>query len=448
MATVSVGFISLGCSKNLVDSQVMAGYLKSGQIALAPSPEEADVILVNTCAFIEAAREEAAEAILSACEHKKTGGCRAVVVTGCMVQRYRERLGRAFPDVDAFLGIDELEQVSDVVRRVSEGKRVGVVAEAGGPVKVYTPKYPTLLFTGGPFAYVKIADGCNHRCAYCAIPNIRGHFRSRKAEDILHEAEQMVRAGVKELNLVSQDSLQYGADREGEPKIAELIRGIDALEGNFRFRVLYGYPAGVTDEVLGLLNTGRHLCKYLDLPVQHSHPEILAAMNRGKAVDATQDLAARLRQAVPGVVLRTTCLVGFPGETESHFQHLMAYVAHSRFDHLGVFAFSAEEETPAFEMDGVPDPDIVEDRCKRLMALQKRIVQERARELVGTTGEVMLLRQTGAERWVGRLPRQAPDVDGETEVSDVFGTRRAGDFLRVKITGFKGYDLMAEAAEV
>ena len=190
------------------------------------------------------------------------------------------------------------------------------------------------------------------------------------------------------------------------------------------------------------------ICKYLDLPVQHSHPEILAAMNRGKAVDATQDLAARLRQAVPGVVLRTTCLVGFPGETESHFQHLMAYVAHSRFDHLGVFAFSAEEETPAFEMDGVPDPDIVEDRCKRLMALQKRIVQERARELVGTTGEVMLLRQTGAERWVGRLPRQAPDVDGETEVSDVFGTRRAGDFLRVKITGFKDYDLMAEAAEV
>ena len=180
--SVSVGFISLGCSKNLVDSQVMAGYLKSGKIALAPAPEKADVILVNTCAFIDAAREEAAEAILGACEHKKNGGCRAVVVTGCMVQRYRNRLKKAFPEVDAFLGVDELERIGDVVRQVAEGMRLGVIAAPGEPVKVYTPTYPTLLFTGGPFAYLKIADGCNHRCAYCAIPDIRGHFRSRASE--------------------------------------------------------------------------------------------------------------------------------------------------------------------------------------------------------------------------------------------------------------------------
>ncbi len=442
---VSVGFISLGCSKNLVDSQVMAGFLKSGKIALAPSPEESDVILVNTCAFIEAAREEAAEAILSACEHKKQGGCRAVVVAGCMVQRYRERLRKAFPDVDAFLGVDELEQIDDVVRKVAEGKRLGVIAAAGDPVKVYSPTYPTLLFTGGPFAYLKVADGCNHRCAYCAIPNIRGHFRSRSAQDIVKEAEGMVRAGVKELNLISQDTLLYGLDKEGGPSIADLMRQVDALEGEFRFRVLYGYPAGVTDEVLEVLNGARHICKYLDLPVQHSHPDILRAMNRGKAVDATKDLAARLREAVPGIVLRTTCLVGFPGETDEHFEHLLEYVTKARFDHLGVFAFSPEEDTAAFEMDGTPDPEVAEDRCERLMAVQASIVNERTRTLKGTLDEVLLLRKDPEDGWVGRLPRQAPEVDGETFVKNVPDGATVGDFLRVEITGGKDYDLEARA---
>ena len=440
---VSVGFISLGCSKNLVDSQVMAGYLKAGAITLAPSPEEADVILVNTCSFIEAAREEAAEAILGACEHKTQGGCRAVIVTGCMVQRYKERLSKAFPAVDAFVGVDELEQIADVVRRVAAGKSCGVIAAKGEPVKVYNPTYPSLLFTGGPFAYLKIADGCNHRCAYCAIPNIRGQFRSRGSADLVKEAAGMVRAGVKEINLISQDSLHYGNDKPGEVAIAELMRRIDALEGEFRFRVLYGYPAGVTDEVLEVLNTAKHACKYLDLPVQHSHPAILKAMNRGKAVAATQGLAARLRQAVPGVVLRTTCLVGFPHETEEHFEHLMAYVAEQKFDHLGVFAFSPEEETPAFEMDGVPDPEVAEERCQRLMALQKKIVRERAKALKGTADTVLLLRQESPTSWVGRLPRQAPDVDGETRVTGVPRQAKPGDFLRVEITGGKGYDLEA-----
>jgi ribosomal protein S12 methylthiotransferase len=442
---VSVGFISLGCSKNLVDSQVMAGYLKSGKIALAPSPEEADVILVNTCAFIEAAREEAAEAILSACEHKRQGGCRAVVVAGCMVQRYRERLGKAFPEVDAFLGVDELEQIEGVVRQVAEGKRLGVVAAPGEAVKVYSPAYPSLLFTGGPFAYLKVADGCNHRCAYCAIPNIRGHFRSRAAEEITAEAEGMLRAGVKEINLISQDTLLYGLDKKGAPRIAELMRRIDGMDGDFRFRVLYGYPAGVTDEVLDVLNTSRHICKYLDLPVQHSHPDILRAMNRGKAVDATEDLAARLRQAVPGVVLRTTCLVGFPGETDEHFEHLVEYVRRAKFDHLGVFAFSPEEDTAAFEMDGTPEPEVAEDRCQRLMALQRVIVRERLKALKGSRDRVLLLRKNPDGDWVGRLPRQAPEVDGETFVAGVPRQAKVGDFLDVEITGGKEYDVEARA---
>lgn len=439
---VSVGFISLGCSKNLVDSQVMAGYLKSGAIALAPAPEQADVILVNTCAFIESAREEAAEAILSACEHKSQGGCRAVVVTGCMVQRYRKRLQRAFPDVDAFLGIDELERVADVVRDVSAGKRVGVVAARGGAVKVYNPLYPTLLFTGGPFAYLKIADGCDHCCAYCAIPSIRGRYRSRAMDDLLAEARGMVSAGVRELNLISQDSLRYG-----NGSLAELLRRLDDLDGDFWLRVLYGYPAEVTDEVLDVLNASRHVCRYLDLPVQHSHPDILRAMNRGKAVEVTQNLAARLRQAVPGIVLRTTCLMGFPGETEEHFEHLLEYVAQSRFDHLGVFAFSPEEGTAAFDLPDAPEPEVTEERCLRLMALQRGIVDERARALKGTDDTALLLRQTTRGAWIARLPRQAPEVDGETRVTHVPPQAKPGDFIKVRITGAKEYDLLAKAVK-
>jgi len=444
--SVSVGFISLGCAKNLVDSQVMAGYLKAGKIELAASPETADVILVNTCAFIEAAREEAAEAILSACAHKAGGNCRAVVVAGCMVQRYRERLLKAFPEVDAFLGIDELQQVGDVVKRVAEGKACGVVAARGPAAKLYNPTYPTLLFTGGPFAYLKIADGCNHRCAYCAIPDIRGRFRSRTAEDIVAEAGGMVRAGVREINLISQDSLLYGADSGGKPRIAELMRRIDALEGEFRFRVLYGYPAGVTDEVIEVLNTVRHLCKYLDLPIQHSHPEILKAMNRGGAVAATQGLAARLRKAVPGVVLRTTCLVGFPGETEAHFEHLLSAVEEAKFDHLGVFAYSPEEGTPAFDREA-PEPEVAQERCQRLMALQKKIVRERAAALKGTQDTALLLRREPSGVWRARLPRQAPEVDGETHVKGVPASAQVGDFVPVVIAGAKGYDLEAKAVK-
>ena len=444
--SVTVGFISLGCSKNLVDSQVMAGYLKAGHIALAPSPEAADVILVNTCSFIEAAREEAAEAILSACAHKAEGRCKAVIVTGCMVHRSRARLEKAFPDVDAFLGIDELERVADITAKVAEGKRCGVVAESGGAAKVYSPLFPTLLFTGGPFAYLKIADGCDHRCAYCAIPNIRGHFRSRVTEDVVTEAAAMVRAGVREINLISQDSLLYGADRSGRPRIAELMRRLDELEGDFRFRVLYGYPSGITDEVLEVLNTASHVCRYLDLPIQHSHPEILRAMNRGPAIGATAGMAARLRQAVPGLVLRTTCLVGFPGETEAHFEHLLAAVEESKFDHLGVFGFSPEEGTPAFEREA-PDPEVVEARCQRLMALQKKIVRERARALKGSEDRALLLRRGAPGVWMARLPRQAPDVDGETLVKGVPQSAKVGDFARVVITGGKGYDLEARAVK-
>ena len=258
----------------------------------------------------------------------------------------------------------------------------------------------------------------------------------------------MVSAGVKELNLVSQDSLQYGVDQPMAPSIVELLQQIDAIDGTFRFRLLYGYPAGLNESILTVMNNARHLCKYLDLPVQHSHPDILRAMNRGKAVKATTGLAERLRAAVPGIVLRTTCLVGFPGETAEHFNHLLEYVAQSKFDHLGVFAFSPEEETAAFKMDGRPEPEVTQERCAQLMEIQKGIVKQRTHKLIGTADEVLLLRQAAADKWIGRLPRQAPEVDGETYVSGVSKEAKVGDFVKVMVTGGKAYDLEAKAIPV
>lgn len=439
--SVSVGFISLGCAKNLVDSQIMAGYLKSGKITLAAAPECADIILVNTCAFIDIAREEATESILSACAHKANGDCQAVIVTGCMVQRYKERLAEAFPDVDGFLGIDELDQIVHLVEQVTAGRERVTIAEQGEAVRSFDPLYPTLLFTGGPFAYLKISDGCNHRCSYCSIPDIRGRFRSRNDGAIYEEAFCMVEAGVRELNIISQDTLNYGADHSALPSIERLLRRIDQLEGNFWIRLLYSYPSSVSEELLEILNHSRHICRYLDLPVQHSHPEILRAMNRAEAVEATQGLAQRMRAAVPGIVLRTTCMVGFPGETEEHFEHLLRYAEESEFDHLGVFIFSPEEDTPAFEMENLPELEVAEERCQRLMELQKKIVQKKLHALIGCEDELLLLLRQEGDLWYGRLPRQAPDVDGETCVSAVPATARAGDFIRVRISGAADYDL-------
>jgi ribosomal protein S12 methylthiotransferase len=253
----------------------------------------------------------------------------------------------------------------------------------------------------------------------------------------------MVEAGVRELNMISQDTLNYGADKPELPSIEALLKRIDVIEGSFWVRLLYSYPSSVSTELLELLNNSSHVCKYLDLPVQHSHPEILTAMNRAAAVEAIQDLAERVREAVPGIVLRTTCMVGFPGETEEHFEHLMKYVERSRFDHLGVFIFSPEEDTPAFDMDDMPELEVAEERCRKLMEIQAGIVQEKLQTLVGTEDELLLLRQEG-DLWIGRLPRQAPEVDGETIVDGVPAEAKAGDFVRVLITGGGDYDLEAE----
>jgi ribosomal protein S12 methylthiotransferase len=453
---LSVGFISLGCAKNLVDSQVMAGVLLAENLQLAPSPEEADIILVNTCAFIEDARSEAAEAILRACRHKAAGGCRAVIVAGCLPQRYRDRVAQTFPDVDAFVGVDELDRIGAIARQVAAGeRRLEIAGPAKAPTRLFSPPSPGLRFSGGAFAYLKVAEGCNHTCAFCAIPGIRGRYRSRTQEDLLAEAGALLASGVRELNLISQDTTSYGRDRRvaGGGTLAALLRALDAQEGRFWIRVLYGYPSRVTEELLDVMAGARHLCPYLDLPIQHSHPDILRGMQRADAVRAVAELPQRLRRAVPGMVLRTTCLVGFPGETEAHFQHLMDYVAEAKFDHLGVFAFSPEEGTAAFGRPDTPPTEVAAERRDRLLRLQKQVVEERRRALTGTRAEALLLQPVrgdgrkgkGDVIWQARLARQAPEVDGFTHVKGVPDKARPGDFLEVRLTGGRGYDLSAEA---
>jgi len=447
-ASVSVGFISLGCSKNVVDAQVMAGFLLDAGICLAPSPETADVVIVNTCAFIGDAREEAAAAILKACRHKAAGGCRGVVVTGCMAQRYGTRLRASFPDVDAFAGVDELDRIASIVRRVAAGER-GVVAVSAAPSRLYNPTRPALSFSGGPFAWLKIAEGCDHVCGFCAIPGIRGKFRSRSVDDLMAEARALLGAGARELNVVAQDTTAYGRDRGEREGLAALLRALDTLDGRFWIRVLYGYPASLSDALLETVAASRKVCRYFDVPVQHSHPDMLRAMLRADTAKPVAALAARIRNAVPDAVLRTTCLVGYPGEKESHFEHLLAYLEEARFDHVGVFVYSPEEGTAACRLGDLPSPQAAEDRRRRLMLAQRRIVDRKRRERIGVTADALLIRPGRALRgrasWEARLERQAPDVDGVTRVVGVPAGSRPGDWARVTLTGGRNYDLHAVA---
>lgn len=432
---ISIGLVALGCAKNTVDLQVMAGHLLKAGCVLAPQPDDADVILVNTCAFIEAAREEAVAEILRACELKKAGRCRAVVVSGCFAQRYGERLTATFPDVDAFLGVDALDKIAGIVRRAVGRRKAEVNVPPGMPEKLFAPPIPALRLTGAAFAYLKIAEGCAHRCSYCAIPAIRGQYRSRPLRSVVAEARALLATGVKEINVIAQDPLLYGVDLADGTNIVTLLRALDKLKGDFWLRVLYAYPSEITDEFLDWMNTSPHAVKYVDVPVQHTDPQILKAMARGSAVKATLAAAARLREAVPGVTLRTTVLTGFPGETKDSFAKLLMDVKRMRFDHLGAFAFSPEEGTVAFELDGRPSQAEAAKRARAVMSAQRKVWAEKAKGYVGKTFRALV-----TAPGVARLESQAPDVDGVVRFK---GKADIGSFVDVRIDRADGFDFTA-----
>ena len=452
---ISVGFISLGCPKNLVDLQVIGAELHRAGFAVGAEPEEAQVVIVNTCAFIEDAREEAVSAILGACELKRTGKCEVVVVSGCLPQRYREKVLKACPDADVLAGVDELERIPALIREAlaknSASKNEKTIAvSSASPSRLFNSKIPSFILTGGPFAYLKIAEGCRHACAFCAIPNIRGKLRSRPIPEIVAEAKALLAEGVKELVVIAQDSTSYGADLPTRPALAALLRELDSLRGDFWIRILYGYPSLLTDELLALIASSAHICRYLDIPVQHSHPDILRAMRRADTLSAVAELTPRLRAKIPGVTLRTTCLVGFPGETEEHFAHLLAYAKHAAFDHLGAFAFSPEEGTPAYSMDAEPDDITAEKRRDILMRAQSKISAKNMRARIGNRFRVLL--ETPPEEedgvWQGRNESQAPDdIDGVCYIRAVPATASVGDFIDAIAVAVDGYDLICDMIE-
>jgi ribosomal protein S12 methylthiotransferase len=443
-----VGVISLGCAKNLVDTEVMLGHLDGAGHRLVSDPADADVIVVNTCGFIEAAREESIQTILEAAELKKTGHLRRLVVAGCMVQRYPEELRESLPEVDSFIGLDQLSEIIDSVP-----ERDG--AQAGGPLQIvsgtgssylYDETTPRMLATPPWTAYVKIAEGCDHTCSFCAIPSFRGRFRSRAPESVVREARELASRGVREINLIAQDSSDYGRDLGRADGLERLLEELDGLPGVRWIRVHYLYPNTITDRLIESMARLDRVVKYVDLPLQHAHPETLRRMRRGGTAAGHLRLLERFRSSIPDAAFRTTLIVGFPGETEAEFAALEEFVAEARFDHLGVFTYSHEKGTLAGDGEDDVPAEVKNERRERIMKLQQGIARTANERWVGRTLEV-LVEGTHPETdrlLVGRLSTQAPDVDGQVLIND--GSAGPGEFVPVELTEVAGYDLVGRIA--
>ena len=404
---MTVGLASLGCAKNAADLELRLGRLVSAGWTLSADSGRCDLLIVNTCAFIASARDEAEREIRRALSLKRKGLVKRVAVTGCYPERYPERAAM-FPGVDAWEGVP---------------KRFGCQRVSG------------LRLSGKAFAYLKIAEGCAHRCAYCAIPSIRGGYRSRPLRAILKEARDFVRTGARELNVIAQDPMLYGVDMKGRKTgIVDLLKALDRMRGDFKVRVLYSYPSEISDAFLEWMRTSPRAVKYVDVPIQHTDPAVLEAMARGSAAKASLAAAERIRAAVPGVTLRTTVMTGFPGETAGSFKRLLSDVRRMRFDHLGVFAYSPEEGTAAAEMKGRPSAKVARDRALKVMAAQKRIWAEKAAEMVGGTYRALVV-----SPGVARLESQAPEVDGVVLLKSA---APEGDFADVKLVAVRGYDFI------
>ena len=432
MAT-TVGLISLGCSKNRVDSEQTLGFLRDRGYQIVSDPAKAEVIIVNTCGFIQSAKEEAIATLFEMAEYKQSGRCRLLVATGCFAQRYPEAIREEMPEVDVILGVNEYRKLDDAIREAMTGARPVYVDDDGrffeyGRV-LTTPKYS---------AYIRIGEGCDNCCSYCAIPLIRGGYRSRPKTDILAEVRALAAQGVKEFTLIAQDTTRYGTDLGGESQLPRLIEEVAAIPGVEWLRTLYCYPERVDDRLLDTIARLPNVCKYLDLPMQHISQHILTDMNRTDTSAHIREVCRKFKER--GMMLRTTLMVGFPGETDADFDELMDFVRETKFDRMGAFTFSPEEGTVAAEMENQVDEAVKQARYDALMTLQHRISLEQNRARVGTTCRVLVEKKRGS-RYVGRSEFEAPETDGNI----YFGAEEPceiGSFVDVKITGAKAYDLM------
>ena len=434
MAT-TIGLISLGCSKNRVDSEQMLGYLAAHGYQIVDDPSRAEVIIVNTCGFIQSAKEEAIATLFEMAEYKQTGVCRLLVATGCFAQRYPEAIREEMPEVDAILGVNEYEKTDEAIREAFAGQRPVYTDDDGTFFE-----YGRVLTTPQYSAYIRIGEGCDNCCSYCAIPLIRGGYRSRPKDDILEEVRRLAGEGVREFTLIAQDTTRYGTDEGGESRLPELIEEVAAIPGVEWLRALYCYPERVDDRLLDTIARLPNVCKYLDLPMQHISQHILTDMNRSDTSEHIREVCKKFKQR--GMMLRTTLMVGFPGETQEDFDELMDFVREAKFDRMGAFTFCPEEGTLAAQMPDQIDEGVKQARYDALMTLQHGISLAQNKARVGTTCRVLVEKKRG-KRYVGRSEFEAPEIDGNI----YFGSETPcaiGEFVNVRITGARAYDLMGE----
>lgn len=438
---MNILFVSLGCDKNLVDTEVMLGLLASRGHQMVDSEEIADVIVINTCCFIHDAKEESIQTILEMAEYKKAGSCKALIVTGCLAQRYKQEIIDEIEEVDAVLGTTSYDKIVEAIDEALAGHTSVEMTDIDALPLVESKR---LVTTGGHFAYLKIAEGCDKHCTYCIIPKIRGNFRSVPIERLLKEAEDLVAQGVKEIILVAQETTLYGKDLYGEKSLHKLLRELCKISGLRWIRILYCYPEEITDELIQVIKEEDKICNYLDLPTQHASDGILKRMGRRTSKEQLVEIIGKLRKEIPDIAIRTTLITGFPGETQEQHEELMEFVDEMEFDRLGVFTYSPEEDTPAAVMpDQIPE-DVKEDRQAELMELQQEIAFDLAEEMIGREVLVMIEGKVADENaYVGRTYKDAPNVDGLIFVESE-EELMSGDFARVRITGALEYDLMGE----
>lgn len=438
-----VGMVSLGCSKNQVDAEIMLALIQENGFELCADAEQCDVVIINTCGFIEDAKKESIETILEFCQMKAEGKIKVVVVTGCLAERYQQEVALEIPEADVVLGIGCNGEIVKAIKQALAGERVVSFAD-----KALMPLSGNRVLANAPFfAYVKLADGCNNRCAFCAIPLIRGDFRSRPMEDVLDEVKRLAAQGVKEVNVVAQDTTRYGDDLYGRLVLPELLREICKIDGIRWVRILYCYPDRITDELLEVMAQEEKIVKYVDVPIQHASGEVLRAMNRKGNADTLKALLQKIRDKVPGVVLRTTMIVGFPGETEEQFEELCNFIHEVKFERLGCFTYSREEDTPAAEMADQIDPEVMQRRAEVLMTEQLSIAEEINKTFVGKTFTVMVEdmdEESGL--YYGRSYMDAPDIDTKVYFSSEEDLC-PGDFVEVVVENFIEYDLVGRIKE-
>lgn len=433
-----VALVSLGCSKNLVDSEEMLGILNERGFELTNKEDEAEVIIINTCTFIEAAKTESIECILELAQYKEEGACRALIVTGCMAQRYREQILTEIPEVDAVVGTNDYDKIADIIDALSGGEKE-ILNCSDEYMDCCTRQ--RIRTTPEYTAYLKIAEGCDNHCTYCVIPSIRGKYRSRKIEDIVAEAEEMVQSGVKELVVIAQDTTRYGMDLYGEYRLAELLKKLCAIEGAEWVRVHYCYPELVTDELINAFKTEPKLCNYFDIPIQHCSDAVLKRMGRRTNKAEICSLIEKIRREIPNAVIRTSIIVGFPGETEEDFEELCDFVRDVKIERLGVFAYSREEDTPAYNLDGQIDEEEKERRRDALMLIQSEVSESYSSSKIGATVKVLVEeRDEIIKSYYGRTYADSEEIDGKV----FFKSSRkikSGEFVDVKIEQAMEYDL-------